>query len=331
MSLNSKVILSLLAGTFSALLAWVFIDFNGIHRISDAATSGTFLQLFGEQAFVGIVFGLFVGLAIGMVNGVSGGSAKQIQRNAGWGAAVGLGGGLVGIFIGQLFFGSLYKDPRTSVTFSAIGPLVFIWDVLVRALGWSLIGLCLGLAQGLPSGSIKAARHGAVGGFIGGLLGGTLFEIVPYIMPPGVRNVGVVSRGISMTVTGASIGLFIGLVETLLKQAWIRVVQGRNEGKEYIVSKARTTIGRDELSDIGLFGDRNISPLHAAIEAGNGRHTIRDAGTSIGTVVNGQRVAEQVLRDGDVIEIGSMRLEFHEKATASKIARPVDVAKPGVR
>ena len=332
MSLNTKVILSFLAGTFSAMLAWVVIDFSGIYSLPADSAAGTFGELFKEQAFVGAVFGIFVGLAIGLVNGASAGSAKAVQRDAAWGAAVGLAGGLLGLFFGQMFFGSLYKNPTEVLPFAPLGPFLFVWDVLIRAIGWALIGLFLGLVQGLPSGSGKAARHGAVGGFIGGLLGGALFEIVPYILPPGTKNPSIVSRGISMTVTGASIGFFIGLVETLLKQAWIRVVQGRNEGKEYIISKARTTIGRNELSDIGLFGDRSISPLHAVIELQDGRHVLRDAGSPLGTKVNGQKAADFVLKDGDLIEIGSVRLEFHEKATASKVPQPVDAApKPPVQ
>lgn len=134
-----------------------------------------------------------------------------------------------------------------------------------------------------------------------------------------------------MTVTGASIGFFVGLVENLFKQAWIRVVAGRNEGKEYIISKPRTTIGRGELSDVGLFGDRNIAPSHAMIEVQNGRRVLHDGGSQIGTSVNGKRVSSQILRDGDLIEVGSMRLEFHEKATASKIAPPVDAGKPAIK
>jgi len=331
-SLNTKVILSFLAGTFSAMLAWVVIDFSGVYSLPADSAAATFGELFREQAFVGAVFGIFVGLAIGLVNGASSGSAKVVQRDAAWGAAVGLAGGLLGLFFGQMFFGSLYKDPRTALPFAPLGPLLFIWDVLIRAIGWALIGLFLGLVQGLPSKSGKAARHGAVGGFIGGLLGGTLFEIVPYVLPPGTKNPSIVSRGISMTVTGASIGFFIGLVETLLKQAWIRVVSGRNEGKEYVISKARTTVGRDELSDIGLFGDRDISPLHAVMEIQNGRYVLRDAGSPLGTKVNGRKVADEILKDGDLIEIGSMRLEFREKATASAIPKPVDTApKPPVQ
>jgi pSer/pThr/pTyr-binding forkhead associated (FHA) protein len=135
-----------------------------------------------------------------------------------------------------------------------------------------------------------------------------------------------------MIVTGAAIGLFIGLVETLLKQAWIRVVQGRNEGREYVISKTRTTIGRDELSDIGLFGDQNVMPLHAVIDlAPSGRYLLRDSGNGAGTLVNGQKAPEFTLRDGDLIMVASMKLEFHEKATASRIPKPVDSAKNPMR
>lgn len=325
MSLNSKVILSFLASTFGALLGWVIVDFNPWYRLQPGPTIGTFMKQISEQWFVGAIFGTMVGLAIGYVNGLWAGSWPQMKRNLGWGAVVGFCGGILGLVFGQLFFGSLYVDPLSVPPLSVMRPFYFVWGIIVRAIGWALIGLFIGVVQGLPSGSKRAARHGAVGGLLGGFVGGTLFEIVPWILPPGTKNPGVVSRAISMTVTGASIGFFIGLVETLLKQAWIRVVQGRNEGKEYVISKPRTTIGRDELADIALFGDRNIAPLHAVIDVQQGRHILHDAGSPIGTLINGQKVTQSVLKDGDIIEIGSMRLEFHEKATASKIPRQVDV------
>lgn len=326
MSLSTKVTLSFLAGLFSAMLAWVVIDFNGFYSMSGSPESGSFFELFAQQAFVGAIFGIFVGIAIGFVNGISSGSSKLMRRDVCWGAGVGLCGGLLGLYVAQIAFGLLYNLFDSAGLW--LGPIVFIWKVVIRAIGWSLIGLILGLAQGLPSGSRKAARHGAIGGFIGGLLGGSLFEVTQYLLPPGTsqEQASVICRGIGLTVTGAAIGLFIGLVENLLKQAWVRVVQGRNEGREYIISKDRTTIGRDELSDVGLFGDHNVSPTHAMIDIQNNRHILRDAGSPLGTSVNSQRVTEHILRDGDVIQIGSIQLEFHDKATASKLPSPVDIA-----
>ncbi len=328
MTLNSKVVMSFLAGLFSAALAWVIIDFNGVHRVADSI--GNAAQMYRDQAFLGAIFGMCLGIAIAGVNGIFSGSGAQLRRNVGYGALVGIGGGIMGLYIGQAFFGVLYKDPRTA-SLSMLGPLVFIWDVAVRALGWGLIGLFVGLVHGMPSKSKSAMRHGAVGGVIGGFLGGSLFEIVPYLLPPTTHDPSVLCRGIGLTVTGAFVGFFVGLVENLMKQAWVRVVMGRNEGKEYIISKPRTTIGRDELSDIPLFGDRNIAPMHAVIDFQSGRRVLQDAGSPIGSSVNGQRVTAQALKDGDLIQIASMKIEFHEKATASRIPVPVDQPKPAVK
>lgn len=326
MSLNSKVVFSFFLGAFSGMLAWILIDFNGYYRLQPQGGASTFLELFREQALVGVVFGTLVGLAMGFMNGVGTGSASRLRREVLWGAAVGVLGGLLGLLIGQWFFGGFYHNIKGVSGYAVIGPFAFILMVIVRGIGWGFIGLFIGLVQGIPSKSKKAAKHGAIGGLIGGLLGGMLFEIVPYIIPPIITNPGIISRGIGMTVTGASIGLFIGLMQNILKQAWIRVVAGRNEGKEYIISKTRTTIGRDELADIPLFGDMNISQLHAVIDSDiPGRYLLRDAGSASGVAVNNQRMSEQTLHDGDIIQIGKMSLEFHEKA-GMKVVKPVDTA-----
>ena len=125
-------------------------------------------------------------------------------------------------------------------------------------------------------------------------------------------------------------------MQNLFKQAWIRVVLGRNEGKEYLLAKPITTIGRSELSDIGLYGDPQIAPTHAVIEAmpdaesGTGCATSPTrpgrggAGPYPPTLVNGQPVmAEQWLADGDTLQIGKRTLLFQEKATRGKAPLPV--------
>lgn len=319
MSLRTKVFLSMVFGTVGAMLAWVLVDFNGVYRLSDESS-------FLDQLFVGVIFGGMMGIAIGTVNGLSSGSMRRMWRNIGWGALVGLVGGALGLIFGQKIFETLYTP--NGINLPILGFLQFMWNVMVRAIGWALIGLFIGMSPGIANGSPKMRRHGAAGGFIGGFLGGMFFEIIPFILPSGVKDPGVICRGISMTMTGAFIGLLIGLVENMMKQAWVRVIAGRNEGREYIISKAQTSIGRNEMADIPLFGDRNIAPLHAIIyDAAGERHILKDAGTPSGTMVSGQRIQEHLLRDGELIQIGSMRLEFHEKATASRVARPqADVA-----
>src|SRR5258708_5404612 len=54
---------------------------------------------------------------------------------------------------------------------------------------------------------------------------------------------------------GVCIGLLIGLAQVILKEAWVKIESGRRAGKEMILAKEKTTIGRAESCDIGLFGD----------------------------------------------------------------------------
>ena len=329
MSLNNKVILSLVVGTLSAMLAWIMIDFTPLYSMtSGVVTYGSIWQVTAAQVPLAAIFGMLVGLGLGFVNGLSSGSRSQLKRNMAWGIFYGILGGVLGIYFGQLIYGPLHRDPGSVAPGSLLGPLVFLSNVFARAIGWGLIGLFLGASQGFPIGSKKMSRHGAIGGFIGGMIGGSLFEMVPFILPLG-KGSGVMARGISMSVTGAFIGFFIGLVDILMKQAWVRVVHGRNEGREHIISKDRTTIGRDELADIGLFGDPSIASVHAVIDSvGGGRHILRDAGSGGVTKVDGRRVTDYTLRDGEIIEIGSMKLEFHEKATMSRVPKRSDIAPP---
>jgi pSer/pThr/pTyr-binding forkhead associated (FHA) protein len=170
---------------------------------------------------------------------------------------------------------------------------------------------------------------------LGGFIGGFTFDLVATLFAapiqgmasagtggPQIIEIGGPSRAVGFTAIGALTGFFVGLVEELLKQAWVRVLVGRNEGKDFIISKPMTILGRDERADVPLFGDPALAPQHAAIRIDGNRHTILDGGTPPGTLVNGKAVAEALLKDGDMIQLGQVRLLFREKATASRVAAP---------
>jgi uncharacterized RDD family membrane protein YckC len=71
------------------------------------------------------------------------------------------------------------------------------------------------------------------------------------------------------------------------------------------------TIGRDPSNDLVL-PDAMVSRRHAVIEHRGGQFFLRDCSSANGSVVNGDRVSERGLRDGDLVAIGSMRLLFRE-------------------
>ena len=76
------------------------------------------------------------------------------------------------------------------------------------------------------------------------------------------------------------------------------------------------TIGRDPSNDLVL-PDAMVSRRHAVIEHRGSQFFLRDCNSANGSVVNGDRVSERGLRDGDLVAIGSMRLLFREEPAVS--------------
>jgi hypothetical protein len=68
-------------------------------------------------------------------------------------------------------------------------------------------------------------------------------------------------------------------------------------------------IGRDPQNDVVL-DDRRVSRKHAEVRLRLGRYTLYDLQSTNGTYVNGRRVAEKVLEDGDKISIGGLEIVF---------------------
>ena len=83
-------------------------------------------------------------------------------------------------------------------------------------------------------------------------------------------------------------------------------------------TKPRVTIGRNELADVAISWDAEVSRLHAEIECVAGEWIVLDDGlSSNGTFVNGQRIAgRRRLADGDAIRIGATVVLFRSPLAA---------------
>lgn len=73
-----------------------------------------------------------------------------------------------------------------------------------------------------------------------------------------------------------------------------------------------TTIGRHPDNSLQLL-DRIVSKNHATITLQGGQYLLKDLQSLNGTFVNGVRVWEHTLRDGDDISMGNTRLVFHDE------------------
>lgn len=294
-----------------------------------------------QTVWLSIILGACYGFSLGMVDSLTRGLPGQALRKGVISVLIGLPGATIALFMGNLVYGTLSNLLGNPVgTGAPPTPLGFVTDIVPRTIGWTFLGTGIGAAAGAVTGSAKRWWHSVIGGAIGGALGGIAFEIFTLIFAPlylamsGAERVevGAPGRAVGFPVLGASIGFFIALVQEALKAAWVRVIFGRNEGKEYPVDKPICIIGRDEYADIPLFGDMHIAPQHARIVKQQNRHLLEDLGSPAGTLLNGQPIQQAWLKDGDTIQIASMRLQFFEKATRSLVREAMErVEQPSSR
>jgi pSer/pThr/pTyr-binding forkhead associated (FHA) protein/uncharacterized RDD family membrane protein YckC len=87
--------------------------------------------------------------------------------------------------------------------------------------------------------------------------------------------------------------------------------------REIPLGRALMSIGRDPSNDVVL-PDAMVSRRHAVIEFRGTQYFLRDCNSSNGSLVNGDRISERSLRDGDLVAIGTARLLFREEAAAEE-------------
>src|ERR1043165_9084309 len=94
----------------------------------------------------------------------------------------------------------------------------------------------------------------------------------------------------------------------------IRIVNGPYRGREKSLSEKSLTIGRDAEAGIQIL-DRSASRFHAEIFPVGGMYFVRDLDSKNGTYVNDEKIGdEELLRENDVIKIGSTELAYESGA-----------------
>lgn len=90
--------------------------------------------------------------------------------------------------------------------------------------------------------------------------------------------------------------------------ARIVVINGEDAGMAFIV-KGTMSFGRAESSTVTI-KDAKVSRQHAQIQQQGNEYILVDLNSSNGTFVNGERIEEHVLSNGDEIEIGDCIMQF---------------------
>ena len=307
----------ILYGLIGGILAWLLQEFvfnvDSLTIFSDwlgkslytASESDVALavRLSSAISFCGV--GLAIGAIMGLGEGIYYGSAQNSAKYAGIGAGLGIGLGFLSGFVAQMIYSALLAD-TTEYTSE-------IYLAVVRALGWAILGAGIGASIGLIKPEKMRIINCSLGGLAGGFVGGFLFNFIAAAASTGEGDSGIIARLVGIIFMGALIGLGIGLLEQFAKAAWLKVIRGEFEGKEYLVFEGKTSIGNSGKNTIVLFKDKLVAPNHCEIIQEGNKYVLVDKGSPMGTVVNGMRITRHVLKQGDAIAIGNSVLVFNTK------------------
>ncbi len=287
-----------LLGGLGGLVGWLLVT------LLVPVDSGTVLRTLMTGALIGLALGACCGAYEGLFRERS---PKRVMRGSAVGGGIGLIGGIVGLVIGEFIFaiagGGLFS----------------------RAIGWGVFGGLIGTNEGVSRKMPQKAAFGAYGGFLGGLFGGSTYQFLATGASRWLgfsRDSGLAIGGaVGLVLLGMFIGCLIGLVEDLLRSAWLLFFSGKYEGQTRTLdpSKRVTTLGRSELTDICLLGDPEIAAEHAKIVVDGGKFVLEPVGGEVLAGAQGklQSVQSYSLAPGDFIQIGSVRARFQSGGATS--------------
>lgn len=100
--------------------------------------------------------------------------------------------------------------------------------------------------------------------------------------------------------------------------AEVSVIFGGQDQGKYALEKDRMVVGRDPACEITI-DNLGISRQHCAFEIRGDSFLIQDLGSSNGTYVNGKKVSQFFLNDGDEVVIGKYTLRFSNEGQTKEV------------
>jgi hypothetical protein len=276
-----------------------------------------------QQAMRSLAAGLLlfpvVAAAVGCAIGAAEGIVCRLARRALLGAAVGLLVGFIGGLVSGVIANVVYS-PLSALAMAQEGDAIaglsrfgFVVQMTGRALAWCLAGTAMGLAPGIVLRSRRLVFYGLLGGLVGGLVGGLLFDPIDFLLVGIDAPSSHVSRLVGLTLIGAVVGIMIGVVELLARDAWLRMVEGPLSGKEFLLFRDSMRLGASPRSDVYLFNDPDVAAQHAIVRTVGDNHELENTCVERPTRVNGRPVRRCYLRHGDEISIGSTVFVFQKR------------------
>ncbi len=183
-----------------------------------------------------------------------------------------------------------------------------------RVIALGILGFGVGVAEGVNGGT--RWRRSAAGGLVGGITGGVAVEFFVH------RQATHADSGIiALIFIGFFIALFVAMFVSMLADAWLEGLPGSKvHGQIYHLSKFQApreaVLGSDKKGAVFIWIP-DAQARHAAIALTAKGARLHNLVRASETRVNGHLVQQHLLRDGEVIEIGTVKLRYRERRIAS--------------
>jgi hypothetical protein len=271
-------------GGIGGLVGWKISELLGL-----SFTPNVFLS----ETVVGGLIGLSIGLFIGLAEGITRNHPWRALQAGGLGALVGFVGGAIGLPIAEGLF------------------LLLGGNIVGSLIGWGLFGLVIGLAVGLKSAS--QVWKSMLGGALGGVAGGAML----WFIRTRTSNT-TLGKALGLVLLGMLTGMFIAFIVWALSRAWLKILNGKMKGSEFVLDKFKKKgfpsilIGSSALKAEIVLPDPDIAPQHAVLTGQGDSFRLRDISLT-GTFVNDKKIEEVTLHNMQKIRMGNTLLEYHEK------------------
>ena len=228
----------------------------------------------------------------------------EVQSRYGLGRALRLGG--LGAILGAL--GGAVAVPVSELLHNQLGG-----GIQGRATAVGLLGLAVGIAAAISGGS--RWWRGPLGGLTGGVLAGVILELLLEH-----RTTYSDAAILAMILLGLSISLCVALFVNVFTEAWLEgLPPTKVAGHIFHLSRYRepneAILGSDTKAGMYIW-IAGAQPRHAAITLLRSGARIRHIAREGETLVNGNPIAEHILKENDELRVGPARFRYRERNAA---------------
>lgn len=298
LTLKNRRRLQCLIGSAAGLTAWPLIE--AFINLQPSFPSYLFFS-----GAAGAIFGAIFGAVFGSGDGITRGLPHRIRSGALQGTLYGLPAGIAGYLTGQ---GFLFLSGELFVHGSGYATLGL---PLSRALGWGVLGSLLGAADGIRTRSKIKIKSGLAGGLAGGFSGGLLLEYLQFFIPSLMLG-----RLLGLLAFGTLLGWWFSLAEHRLSAGTLRLLNGKDKGREFPLNLHRLLLGSGSNCDIRLEGYDRVQSRHAHLlikeEKSGYTLTLQSIDPLQAPTINDLQKSSHRLCHNDVVRIGSAALLYRD-------------------